>query len=413
MNPPHSKTIRNAVAGSCVFLVLLLLGWFVLREPPVPAADQPVAAAIAPPRVRHVSPRFAAEDDADRETMTNQIAAPTAPNAAMLYRQAFALYDELSEEQKHLIVNWRTNVDSSVAAELCEKIQPICDLLHQAAAVSNCDWGLEQPIAFATPLPHLSPCRNMARAAVWNVAHCRADDPAGAVDDLAATSRLGQNVSSPALVCHNVGLAIQNLVIDAVAEHASVLTGTADSRLIQLFGGSPYEETLSHAIEQQADVDRSLADGLVAMPPEEAMRELMTIGDGSFSQVFQSLGHMQAATDIRQVAELEKQFAKALELPEAEYREWLASLEAVRKTNPFVDLLLTPIEPVVNKTQAMTVMSAMAAAGLAVMQDGPDALQSHPDPTTGQPFTYTPTSEGFELQSGYQFKGEPVKLRFK
>ena len=35
------------------------------------------------------------------------------------------------------------------------------------------------------------------------------------------------------------------------------------------------------------------------------------------------------------------------------------------------------------------------------------------DPATGQPFTYTPMSDGFELQSGYKINGEPVKLRFK
>ena len=74
---------------------------------------------------------------------------------------------------------------------------------------------------------------------------------------------------------------------------------------------------------------------------------------------------------------------------------------------------MTGLEKAVIRTQAMTVTSAMAAAGLAVMQSGPDALQSHPDPSTGQPFAYTQTADGFELQSSFQFQEKPVKLSFR
>ena len=55
----------------------------------------------------------------------------------------------------------------------------------------------------------------------------------------------------------------------------------------------------------------------------------------------------------------------------------------------------------------------MATAGLAVLQDGPAALQTNPDPSTGQPFAYTQTADGFELQSSFQLSGKPVKLLFK
>jgi hypothetical protein len=146
MNPPNSKTIRYTGVGVCVLLVSLLLGWLILREPPVPSGDGPLAAATAPPHVHHVAIRLAPEDNASREAMTNQVAELPATNAATIYRQAFALSDALSPEQKNLMKDWRTNVESSVETELCEKLQPICDLMHQATAVTNGDWRLEQPI---------------------------------------------------------------------------------------------------------------------------------------------------------------------------------------------------------------------------------------------------------------------------
>jgi hypothetical protein len=397
MNQSQSRTIRYAVAGLCSLALLLVIGWLVLHEPRAASDQQPVKAATASPRTCRVAPLV--------ESATTNV------NAAAIYRQAFAIYDALTKEQKDLIANWRTNVDASVAAELCEKIQPICDRMHQAAAETNCDWGLEQPITFHMLLPHLGPCQNIARAAIWSVAHCRTDSPSAAVDDLVAASRLGQNVSSPALIGHMVDLAIQDMVIDSVTDHASVLVGASDTPLVELLNDADYNEKLRRAIGQEADMVTREADRLAAMRPEEVMRELVAL-DGS-SSALRSMGTVQAIADIRQAAELQRQYAQALGLPEADYRKWLTSLDVVRKTNLFVDLLVTPLEKARDRTQAMMVESAMAVAGLAVMQGGPGTLQSHPDPTTSQPFAWTQIADGFELESGFQVLEKPLKLTFK
>ena len=415
MDQSQSRTIRYAVAGVCVLALLMLFGWLVLREPPPSSEPPPVRVVTASPRARSVDPLFTPDDEAPRETVTNQIAGSEMANtnAAAIYWQAFAIFDTLSQTQKDLVANWRTNVDASVEAELCEKIQPICDLMHQAAAVSNCDWGLEQPITFATKLPHLSRCRNLARAAVWSVAHCRTNDPSAAIDDLAATSQLGQTVlSPPILIGHLVDLVIQGLVIDSVTEHASLLVSAGGTSVGELLNSANYDESLRGAFELEADMINRETDRLTTIPPEEAMHELLQLGEEAKSQI-QSMGLTQAIADMRQAAELQRQFAQALGLPDAEYRAWLTSLDEAGKTNPFVEAFVTGLEKAVIRTQAMTVRSAMAAAGLGVVQGGPDALQSHPDPSTGQPFAYTQTADGFELQSSFQFQEKPVKLSFK
>lgn len=412
MNPSQSKTARYVIAALCGLMVLLVIVWLALRESP-PPPDLPPVQAITSSRIPLVAP----DNPAPQGVPTNQVAesALIPTNAATIYRQAFAIYDALSKEDKDLIGNWRTNVDASVAADLCEKIQPICDLMHQAAAATNCDWGLEQPITSMTLLPHLSPCRNLARAALWSVAHCRTNDPSAAVDDLVATSRLGQNVSSPPmLIGHLVDLAIQGMVIDSVTAHASTLVSAGDTRLVEQLNDRNYDEGLRRAIEQQADITAREADRLAALPPEEMKRQLE--GIQSFADDpsrFQSLEPAQVIADIRQAAELRGQFAKALGLPEAEYRAWLTSLDEAGKANPFVGLYVTPLDQAVTKTQAMTVKSAMAVAGLAVTQDGTDALQTHPDPSTGQPFAYKQTPDGFELESSFQVSQKPLSLSFK
>jgi hypothetical protein len=408
MNPSQSKTSRYAVAGLCGLALLLVIGWLALRESPPPSPDLPPVKAIA------VSPRIplpAPDNVASQETSTNLVAEPAVipTNAATVYRQAFAIFDALSKEQQYMVTDWRTNLDPSVAAELCEKIQPICDLVHQAAAATNCDWGLG-PIKYTSLLPHLNPCRYLARTVVWSAAHCRTNDPSAAVDDLVSASRLGQNAAlTPVVVGHLVNLSIQQTVIDFATMQASTLAG--DSRLVQLLNGFNYYEELRRAIEQDADMSDRTADAIATISPEEIKQMV---------DAFQSSGvplppmePTQMSAYIRQKADLQRQYAQTLELPEAEYRAWLTSQEAIRKTNPFAEQFLSIIETVLTRTQAMTVYSAMAVAGLAVTQDGTEALQSHPDPTTGQPFAYKQTPDGFELESSFQFIGKSLKLSFK
>ena len=414
MNQSQSRRIRYAIAEVCVLALLIFVCWVALREPPADESGHPATVATAPPRVREIAPPLTLADNSSPEATVNRLDESATTNAAAIYRQAFALYDALSNEQKQVVSNWRTNVDASVEAKLCEKIQPICDLMHQAAALTNCDWGLEQPITFETKFPHLLQCHSIARAAVWSAAHCRTDDPAGAIDDLVASSRLGQKLlDPPCLLDHLVDLSIQNMVIGSVAEHASILAGTGDSRLAQLLSDAQYDEGLYRAIESEADIMSSLADKLAAMPPEEVMPELKRLTD--YYSKFQSMemDPQQAIADILQVAELNREWVEMLGSSDAAYREWFARLESIRKTNPMAENFLPTIEQTVDRTQAVTVGSAMVAAGLAVMQSGTEALQSHPDPVTGQPFVYTETANGFQLQSSYQFLGRPLTVSFK
>jgi hypothetical protein len=41
------------------------------------------------------------------------------------------------------------------------------------------------------------------------------------------------------------------------------------------------------------------------------------------------------------------------------------------------------------------------------------ALQCHLDRSSGKPFVYRETDDGFELQSSYQVNDKPMKMQFK
>ena len=84
----------------------------------------------------------------------------------------------------------------------------------------------------------------------------------------------------------------------------------------------------------------------------------------------------------------------------------LTASNPLAKVNEAYDLF-------VNKAQRAAVSRVMVMAGLAVAQEGPDALALHPDPASGEPFQYTKADDGFELQSSFEVNGKPMTMRFK
>ena len=410
MSPFRRRTIRSAVFGFCALALLILGGWFVLHKPPI-SEDKPLS---APPtehvRTRPSTPLISAEVHSQLEATASPSVEPVPTNAAVIYRQAFALFDALSKEQRDLVTDWRTNVDSSVEADLCEKLRPICDLMHQAAALTNCDWGSEQD---ATMLQRTNRSRAVARAGIWSAAHCRGGDQAEMIDDLLGSAHLGQNLS-PAIIGHLVDIAIQGMVIDFVAKSAGTLAGDGDLPLIQFFRDVDYTAALTRVLQEEAEMGDAENRKILAMSPEEQTDYLAQMTN--WFPAAQSLSLDQIIEAQNQVVAYNRVLSKALESLDAEQQwAWLVNFasETSPGTNPFVDEMASTLVHTMDKTEALAIESAMVVAGLKVWQEGTDALQSIPDPATGQPFAYTQTADGFELQSGYQFNGQPLKMSFK
>ena len=63
-------------------------------------------------------------------------------DAANIYKDAFVLFDRLSDEEKKMIRQPREEVDAEKAAALFEKILAIMELLRDAAKADYCHWGL-------------------------------------------------------------------------------------------------------------------------------------------------------------------------------------------------------------------------------------------------------------------------------
>jgi hypothetical protein len=363
--------------------------------------------------------------------------AATATNAADFYRKAFALYDALSDQEKNSLGDWRTQLEADQAAQLCGKVAPILDLMHQAAAVTNCDWGtgpitVEAAEAF---LPYLNRGRALARTANWSAAHCRAGESGGATDDLLSSLQVAHNLSQFAMIGFLVDTAIQGITTAFIAENAWKFSNSDTTRLIRALNDPQYEEDLYRAIEQEADLNSSQRKGN-QLPPDFFIGDTLTLnspqrkGDQLPSGVNPELIHagpegqpMVAVENplpsgvtpemIRQTADFVREFATVLAQPDAQYQQWLSRVQAAQESNPYLKEILPTMQNVVDKARAGVVTRTMTLAGLAVLQSGQESLLSYPDPSTGQPFQYQETADGFQLQSVYQIKGQPVTMTFR
>ncbi|MGO9609547.1 MAG: hypothetical protein ACLPT4_07915, partial [Verrucomicrobiia bacterium] len=399
--------------GGVILCLLIVLGWFAFRQEPPSQNQQPVEVEAAKPIAPALEPN---EGSANKEA-TRRIDDSAATNAAAIYRRAFDLFDQFSKDQKYILSDWSTNVDASVEAELCGKLRPISDLMRQATAVTNCDWGFD-PINNDTKLPpYLNPSRNIARAALWNAAHCQSNDVAGATDDALSVLRLGQNISQGGPIGFLVGTALQGLVAAFVAQNVGSFGDADILRLTTAFNDPAYEEEASRAMEQEADMHDHYAAKLATMTAAEVEQEFSEGAKELAAWVNGLPTNLDQATILaayEQCIDSERQLAKTLaSSSEDAYEAWQKEAAELQASNPLAKLLLENDESFVNRAQIAAVNRTLVVAGLAVAQGGMDALQSYSDPASGQPFVYTETADGFELQSAYQVYGKPMTMQFK
>jgi hypothetical protein len=399
---------RRIPAGAVGVMLLLLVGGWLLVDRTPPSAHHPLAhpdhrpglaidrrPAPAPMPTPEPPPVAAA-------AVTNQ----PPRNAADLYREAFAALKGLSQDERGLLGDWKTN---AVAPELCAKLKPIVALAQQAMATTNCDWGVKYE-GFGTLLPHLGETRQLARALLWNASHCRQENAAGAGDDLLATLRLGQN-SAEFLIGHLVNTAIQGMALACLGDQAARLPAAIAAELTRVLSDNSYDESLYRAMESEARGVDFEADRFATSTND--IRSLIQASGIEADKQFANMSQEQIVAKMREVAALERDYVRVMELPDTEYQAWLAKVQAAQQTNPLIDMLWPVMDRVTDRTRAMVVQRALAVAGLQVLASGPTVLTQYRDPASGQPFLYRPTATGFELSSTYQLNGKPVTVNFR
>ena len=342
-------------------------------------------------------------------------------DASNFYKDAFALFDQLSDEEKTMLRKAGEEVDADQAAQLFAKIQAIMALVREAAKADYCDWGLG-PVNFDTPIPHLGKAQDLAKLALWAAAYRFPSDPSGAIADLRVRAHLGHHLADT-LIGTLVASSFEKGAFKLLRDQLGSLDDTAMEEARQFTTASTIDENLSRAFAGEISGMESMIAKLGSQSVEERAKTLSLIhGPGEIApetratmdrmeSLFRDPPALQA--EVAYVRGVEEKAAAAMQLPEADFQSWWQKVQSGSPgLHPLADLAIPGIQPIQRAMQQARVERTLLSAGMAILQSGPAQLGQYRDPATGSALLYISTPTGFDLRATYEVYGKPVTLSF-
>ena len=319
------------IAGVAALLCIPgALWWAVERSRLLPAEVLPVREnAPAPVKAAdsEEAPPFIDERDAPRVERAGV-------DASNFYEDAFALYGQLTDEEKEMMRHPSEEVDVEKADALFAKIQPIMELLRRGAAADYCDWGLK-PFEPDTQLPHLGKSQNLGAMALWNAAYRFPSDPEGAIDDLAARAKLGHDVAD-ILIGWLAESSFEKSSTKLLLENAASLSDEARTKAHDFLRSSTLDSDMERAMSGEMQFSRSMFEKLAAQRPEERPTFSQLTGSQDYSAVSEEDRKLDSLirdtawleAESRLVQKFQTQMAEAMFWPDARYNEWTQQFDA-------------------------------------------------------------------------------------
>ncbi len=344
-------------------------------------------------------------------------------NAALDYWQAFGTMPKLNDAEESKFVNeYPTLPLDAHVKDLVAQAGYSLRILHQAAAVRPCNWGInwaaEGP---ETMLPQLNGARILTTLAGLRARLAfEAGRPQAAVDDLVASLVLARQCGlDGSMIGLLVEYSIENRANGTLAANLPRLNADGlkalQARLADLPPGSKPSLAMRNAEENTAIWLREKVRRTTQ--PEEMIKLFVDLGvfgnekdplakarvllkecGGTKEAVLKQLDDLQTVyAALAQILDLD------LEQAEAQSKQ----LAAQHAGNPFYPLIVADV-PNCKRAQARTeVRRALLATAIDVQLNGRDALKNHADPVTHTPFEMTDFPGGFELRSTWK---QPLPL---
>jgi hypothetical protein len=339
---------------------------------------------------------------------------PVSDNAALQYWQAFAMLPALDASQEKLLETPPDAPLNEAAVKLIDQSHASLLYLHRGAKLRKCDWGLDYRDGIDMLLPHVAKARTLARLAALDARRAfEAGQSERARDDAYGMFALARQVGGDhTLVSMLVCYSIEEMAIDAVAPYLPEVNASYDEA-VKMFQTLPPSPPLSQGVFCEKLLTRSIIRQLQQAEERRA---------GSWRKIWQ-VG-MEAPEPLRSVESLEKlvqymedfqsvydELAQLTTFPPREFdAKYPAFVERAEAASPVAKLLLPAMQKVVAAQRHSQARTEMMLAAIAVIENGPEQLESIKDPFGDGPFEYRKLDEGFELSSMLEVEGKPVTL---
>jgi hypothetical protein len=328
-------------------------------------------------------------------------------NAALIYWRAFAAFPEEKDQDLADLIRPgnETKLTPEQKAGLAKRWDSALELLHEAADIPQCNWGLD----FEKKWPkydftYLTKARTLARAAAFRAGYFWQEGKRKeAADDFRAAVIMAHQVGNEG---HDwmIGVLVQDTTERILQRSLAALLTDRESAdvladaLGNLVNGSPAPLSRNAILAEKKDFFLYFPHAYSSDPaktiaglPDEGLQALLR--EVTSKQVLQALD------------EIEKQYDELAEIHGLPLQEFLAKEPAMEEKiiaskNPFEMLLQRGMKPARLEEEMYRMRWAMIRAAIAIRRDGQKALGSVLDPSNGKPFEYTALEGGaFELKS--------------
>jgi hypothetical protein len=334
----------------------------------------------------------------------------TAGNAALKYWQAFATLPPLEKaDEERLRADSLTMPLDANARELVAKADYSLKMLHRAAALRRCDWGLSFEDGIEALLPHAQAARVLSNLAYLRARMRFEEDRVGeAVNDIVAAMTLGRYTSRDgSLITVLVGYNIEQRGGQVLARYLPKLGPEAIKELRPRLAALPRFGTPATAL---LTCELETVDWLVRQVEQAKDKESLVALLGRLAEPRSGQALLaECGGTAESVAKLAEQLrpsytriATKLDLPLDEFEGEFDRMREQEAGNPLFNLFFPALDHVRLAQARSEIYRAMLAAALAVELDGPEALEQHPDPVVGGAFEYVAFEGGLELRSHWE-----------
>ncbi len=347
-----------------------------------------------------------------RPSTAQTVVQPTT-NAALKYWQAFGalpqLNDNLADKLRQV---WNPETYSKpVGANLKRQLETAkysLTMLHRAASIEQCDWGVNMRDEGAeTLLPHLHDARRLSLLAMLRARlRFEAGDTTGAVEDLVATATLGRHITRDGtLIGFLMGYQIETRAYDVLCGWLPQLNSEGMEQLTKSLAELPWQPSLQENLASEEQFLDWAIELVESNRPGSLLRlcRALATSDEQTESLLQVGGRRaDFARQLHAIRPLYREANRIVELDPDEFATKHALYTQRLEQHPlakFCTANLQSLNDVVHKNQARL---ALMRAAIDVQQLGRDALAEHPDPYGDAPFEYAEHSEGFTLTSAYQ-----------
>jgi hypothetical protein len=346
-------------------------------------------------------------------------------NAAVKYlradaslRQSYVLAPDAAAKLVHALETPLDAEDEKLVAAAKDALIEF----HHGATLKRCEWSMSEEDGPLANTAHRGAIMELAAVSGLRARlRFRDGDSSGAISDVLAAMAAARHLSvDGSLASVLFAYKLENALREILAQNLSRFSPGQLKELSSGLNFLPSGSSLGTAFESEkvrrsdfVDVvhrTKSRNELIVRLlnraPILESNRALAAeIVDGCGG----SVGGFEACAN-RQHSFYEG-WAPRFSLPPEEFeRVYKAEIEQASRANPLIRQF-TPALPRFRWAEAYSqTRRALLQTAIAIRLEGRSALDRHPDPYDGNPFSYIPVDEGFRLESRLRESGAPLSL---